>query len=325
MTYVNEASVLGVSMFFLILGTLTASARVFVQLKTSRLTAADWLSFLAWSLVMGECGIMIAGATTHTVGAHSTPNLGPEVLDYNARIPIRSDTDLRARDAQTVFLIGIVVVWAITFLICLLAQCGSNIATNFGTLGDLKAKCTDTFAILIGLAASDVAVDLVILSIPLPLVISLRLPLKKRIGIVAVLAIGMSATACGIARMSLFVEILGPSLISKPTVGGVSSDDDIGNDNLPCIVSILMFWGMLEMGIAVVAICLPVLYRLRRHQPLRDLMGRLRLYGLSNSSHYSGTEIFDLDDPRHTAWLQTQPGECVAQVSHVPKTSGDAE
>lgn len=67
-------------------------------------------------------------------------------------------------------LIGVVIIWTITFFVCLLAQCGSNIGTNFGTLGDLKAKCTDTFAILIGLAASDVAVDLAILSIPIPLV-----------------------------------------------------------------------------------------------------------------------------------------------------------
>jgi hypothetical protein len=67
-------------------------------------------------------------------------------------------------------LIGVVVIWTITFFVCLLAQCDSNIGTNFGTLGDLKAKFTDTFAILIGLAASEVAVDLIILSIPMPLV-----------------------------------------------------------------------------------------------------------------------------------------------------------
>lgn len=48
MTYVNEATVLGVSVLFLILGTLAVSARVFVQLKTSRLTSDDWFSFLAW-------------------------------------------------------------------------------------------------------------------------------------------------------------------------------------------------------------------------------------------------------------------------------------
>lgn len=48
MTYVNETSVLGVGVFFLILGTLAVAARVFVQLKTSRLTADDWFSIGSW-------------------------------------------------------------------------------------------------------------------------------------------------------------------------------------------------------------------------------------------------------------------------------------
>lgn len=52
-------------------------------------------------------------------------------------------------------------------------------------------------------------------------------------------------------------------------MGGVPSDDDIGVLQLvqiagilltrTGIVSILMFWGMLEVGIALVAACLPVL------------------------------------------------------------------
>jgi hypothetical protein len=67
-------------------------------------------------------------------------------------------------------LIAVVIIWACTFVICLLAQCGPNIAANFGTLRELKTECNNTFAILIALAASDVAVDLVILGIPMPLV-----------------------------------------------------------------------------------------------------------------------------------------------------------
>lgn len=76
----------------------------------------------------------------------------------------------RAFNIASWALIGLVVTWAVAFCVCLLAQCGSNIVANFQTLGDLKEKCIDTFAILIALAASDVAVDLVILAIPVPLV-----------------------------------------------------------------------------------------------------------------------------------------------------------
>lgn len=68
-------------------------------------------------------------------------------------------------------LIGIVIVWAISFFIAILAACGTSIRTNFKTLGALKAECVDTFVILVCLAVFDVAVDLAIMILPIPLVI----------------------------------------------------------------------------------------------------------------------------------------------------------
>ena len=67
-------------------------------------------------------------------------------------------------------LIGIVIAWAITFFIAILAACGTSIAANFQTLGALKGECVDTFKVLIALAVSDVVVDLGILVMPIPMV-----------------------------------------------------------------------------------------------------------------------------------------------------------
>ena len=67
-------------------------------------------------------------------------------------------------------LIGVVAAWAITFFVAILAACGTSIAANFQTLGALKGECVNTFDILIALAVSDVAVDLAILIMPVPLV-----------------------------------------------------------------------------------------------------------------------------------------------------------
>lgn len=80
----------------------------------------------------------------------------------------------RAFDIASWFLIGVVGVWVVTFFIAILAACGTSIAANFQTLGDLKTECVDTFEILIALAVSDVAVDLAILIMPIPLVSPLR-------------------------------------------------------------------------------------------------------------------------------------------------------
>lgn len=89
----------------------------------------------------------------------------------------------RAFDIASWFLIGVVGIWAVTFFIAILAACGTSIAANFQTLGDLKTECVDTFEILIALAVSDVAVDLAILIMPIPLVSPLRGSVADILGI----------------------------------------------------------------------------------------------------------------------------------------------
>ena len=85
----------------------------------------------------------------------------------------------RAFDIASWVLIGVVVAWAITFFIAILAACGTSIAANFQTLGALKGECVNTFDILIALAVSDVAVDLAILIMPIPLVSPLKGPIRS--------------------------------------------------------------------------------------------------------------------------------------------------
>ena len=69
--------------------------------------------------------------------------------------------------------------WAVTFVIAILAACGTSIAANFQTLGALKEECVDTFDILIALAVSDVVVDLAVLFMPIPLVSSFNASVKE--------------------------------------------------------------------------------------------------------------------------------------------------
>lgn len=76
----------------------------------------------------------------------------------------------RIFDIASWTLIGVVIAWGVTFVIALMTMCGASITANFGTLNDLMTSCSHSFAILIALSASDVAVDLIILTIPLPLV-----------------------------------------------------------------------------------------------------------------------------------------------------------
>ncbi|GKZ50677.1 hypothetical protein AbraIFM66951_003941 [Aspergillus brasiliensis] len=155
-------------------------------------------------------------------------------------------------------LISIVAVWGLAFILARIFSCGADVKANFEFPGSMK--CSHSLATYIALAASDVSVDLVILAIPVPLILSLQMPLHKRLGIVAILIVGMGATICGIARLSLFASILGPESSSNAST---SLHQVLASDKI-AIVSILMFWSMLEIGVGIIAICLPILYRLVR-------------------------------------------------------------
>ena len=100
-------------------------------------------------------------------------------LDANSRRIFRG----RTFDIASWVLIGVVAAWAITFFIAILAACGTSIAANFQTLGALKGECVNTFDILIALAVSDVAVDLAILIMPIPLVSPLDVSNGEIVGI----------------------------------------------------------------------------------------------------------------------------------------------
>ena len=105
----------------------------------------------------------------------------------------------RAFDIASWVLIGVVAAWAFTFFIAILAACGTSIAANFQTLAALKGECVNTFDILIALAVSDVAVDLAILIMPIPLVS----PIRKYIGSILISTqIGLSASDADKAKDS---------------------------------------------------------------------------------------------------------------------------
>ena len=76
--------------------------------------------------------------------------------------------------------LGIVAIWAVVFLIVQLAACGTQLVPGrYGTLLDLKQDCVNTFITQNTYAASDVAVDLIILATPFP-VVSSRDPQTSR-------------------------------------------------------------------------------------------------------------------------------------------------
>ncbi|KAI9648373.1 hypothetical protein NHQ30_003006 [Ciborinia camelliae] len=90
------------------------------------------------------------------------------------------------------------------------------------------------------------------------------MPTRRKIAVLGVLLVGTLAIACSFARMVLWGEILGPKRV----------------------VSLLMFWSMLEVGIAMIASCLPTLRPLFHgfspESVIRSIRSALSLHSLSS-------------------------------------------
>lgn len=80
----------------------------------------------------------------------------------------------RAFNITSWILIGVAVAWGLTFFIVQFAACGTSLAAQWSSLASLKGKCVNTFDVLIALSVFDVAVDLAILIMPIPLVRNLQ-------------------------------------------------------------------------------------------------------------------------------------------------------
>lgn len=127
--------------------------------------------------------------------------------------------------------------------------------------------------------------------------------------------------------MAIFAEVLGPSFkrielrwngalmstaFAEPSVAGVPATDPTGKimvnfkprpTRLPVIgiVSLLMFWSMLEMGVGMIAVCLPTLRALfldwspksnihtfRSSLPLRSFTSKGKAYRLAPDERHKG-------------------------------------
>lgn len=66
--------------------------------------------------------------------------------------------------------IGVIVLWTTAFSIAIATACGTHFDANWASLGVLKEQCVDTFRLLLTYTITDVAVDFVLIIIPIPLV-----------------------------------------------------------------------------------------------------------------------------------------------------------
>jgi hypothetical protein len=75
-----------------------------------------------------------------------------------------------AFDIISLAYIVIIIIWALTSLFVFLFVCGSKIYLQWGPLAETRDQCGDLFAVELGLVISDLVTDVMIITLPMPIV-----------------------------------------------------------------------------------------------------------------------------------------------------------
>ncbi|MCJ1312463.1 hypothetical protein MMC25_006137 [Agyrium rufum] len=141
--------------------------------------------------------------------------------------------------------IAIIVLWTIAFFFAFLFDCGTHVDAQWTMLGNLIQYC-DSLNSETAFAVSDMICDFIILVLPLPKIWSLQMPTSRRLAVTAVFLVGAVTLAASIVKMAIFIISVNE---------GLSADLNLVNTQV-------LYWSMIESGLALIAACLPSVHLL---------------------------------------------------------------
>lgn len=149
---------------------------------------------------------------------------------------------------------------------------------QFNSVPDPNAPvvvCYDPTYLYLATAALNLFSDAVILLIPIPTLLGLNVPLKQRLGLVAIFSVGTLATAASAARMHV-MRMWAESPYNSAIYG-----------------SPLLLWGMVEINAGIISASVPFLRLLFKKKERQERRGYTR-------------KVVEIQSPR-SPWLGRKP------------------
>ncbi|KAI9655079.1 MAG: hypothetical protein M1821_005562 [Bathelium mastoideum] len=287
----------------------------------------DWLTLPALVLTIGMSISMIIGVEDHVLG-HPTP-LPPNPADtlaftsYNTVITgelqfaniLMQFVQIGLVKASVIFfyrrifcthkkfttfsvisyiMLFIVITWSIAFLFASIFQCGLTFDAAWSNGERYARYCPGVEKKNIAISSSDFAIDVLIISMPIPVIWRLHLDTTRKIAVSGVFLLGLVAVAASLARLITNVQ----------AVASISSSVDP-----VLLITSTMYWGLFESGMALFACCLSTLHflfgRMSANKLMQSIRSILSLDSLrSQSSRNRRGERLE-DDETHTVGPQT--------------------
>ncbi|KAF2235227.1 hypothetical protein EV356DRAFT_532226 [Viridothelium virens] len=199
-------------------------------------------------------------------------------------------------------LIGVVISWTVLYELIWAFSCRTHFSFWWGTIQQVHDFCLNIFNEMIAGSAIDFILDIGILFLPAVKIWQLQMPTRQKIMVLGVFLTGLLSVISGILRFVATLALADFGLMGFEVIEhqlnpdallnhagvtlGVSSTDWMG------MVTIHIFWTMVEVGVALIAICLP-LFRpgtlLRKNHWIQRWLGSFstRLSRSRRSAHHS--------------------------------------
>lgn len=141
-------------------------------------------------------------------------------------------------------MIALVGVWITAFFLATLFECGTRVQYMWTDILDVSTQCTNSVMYHNAYAISDLITEVMILAMPIPIIWRLQMSLSQKLAVSIVFALGFVSVAAGLARITVQIAQL-------------SHITSVSQNIL--IISLCTYWSMIEMGLSIVAACLPTL------------------------------------------------------------------
>ncbi|OAL47140.1 hypothetical protein IQ07DRAFT_130494 [Pyrenochaeta sp. DS3sAY3a] len=190
--------------------------------------------------IMDDPGLIFFEQTKFALNMISIIGLG--LVKSSILILYKNIFDVRKFRIIVYCVLGYVIAWTVSFSFSHLFTCYPITVFIEPYYGN---KCVQTVPMFLALLYTDVIADVVILVLPIPMVLSVRMETKKKLAVIAMLGLGAAVCAVSITRVVATYSIAGEYL---------KHPDDVIYYTAP-----VFFWTNIELSLGVVCACLPTL------------------------------------------------------------------
>ncbi|KAI1758776.1 hypothetical protein GGR53DRAFT_205421 [Hypoxylon sp. FL1150] len=289
---ITPASVIAVGAVLSGLAIIAVSLRFYVRLVRvyAALGIEDWLILLSTILTLGMGLMMIIGSALGGLARPTPQGTGPKgYLSATNDAEILTEKIFWAFDLVQCFAFGaaklsvlffyrrifrgklfevlstamivVVVLWTFGFFFAILFRCGTQFWALWAPLKFLLANCYASTPMFQAFCISDVITDVFILAMPIYWTSRLQMTLSKKLAVCGVFLLGALVIAAGAVRLAIFIQQTNNPYLNADGIGHLTTE---------------IYWSMIEMGISVVAACLPAIWPLLSKVSLESMVHTVR-------------------------------------------------